>query len=519
MNKFLNKRIFIIFILPLSLGLLSVLSFQPFNLIFINFIIFPSLFLLINYVKKKSKNIYRKKPYLKNLFFVGHSFGFGFFISGTYWISQSLTFDQSFNFLIPFSVILLPLSLGIFYGLASLISGLFIRENISSILFFCVSFSSIDYLRSKIFTGFPWNLWAYSFSSYTELLQLLNLVGLFAFNLISLTIFCIPIIFFLKRNLINFLTFIVSIFAIFSCYIYGSFVINSNLEIKNKSTANIKIISPNFDLKYNLSENEIEDLLLKLSKYSEPNKEKKTLFVWPEGVFTGFDVETISKNKKIIKDKFSKNHTIIFGINTLNQETGLYNNSLVAINHDFEIIYQYDKKKLVPFGEFLPFEKYLHRAGLKKITQGHGSFSVGKAEQKNFEFDSLNILPLICYEIIFPELVQNAKPNTNLIINISEDAWFGGSIGPHQHFTKAIFRAIESNSYVVRSANQGISAFIDNRGKIIKSLKPNETGNIELNISFINSKFKNKNDLIFFILLFTYTIIFFTLRNKLNDKK
>ena len=71
----------------------------------------------------------------------------------------------------------------------------------------------------------------------------------------------------------------------------------------------------------------------------------------------------------------------------------------------------------------------------------------------------------------------------------------------------------------MRSANQGFSAFIDNRGKIIKSLKPNETGNIELNISFINSKFKNRNDLIFFILLFTYTIIFFTLRNKLNDKK
>ena len=519
MNKLLNSRIFIVFILPLSLGLISVLSFQPFNLIFINFIIFPSLFLLINYVKKKSKNIYRKKPYLKNLFFVGHSFGFGFFISGTYWISQSLTFDQSFNFLIPFSVILLPLILGIFYGLASLIAGLFIRENISSVLFFCACFSSIDYLRSKIFTGFPWNLWAYSFSPYIELLQLLNLVGLFAFNLISLSFFCIPTVFFLKRNFINFTMFIISVLVLFSCFIYGSIVINSNLEINNKSSTNIKIVSPNFDLKYNLNESEIEDLLFKLTKYSEPDKDKKTLFVWPEGVFTGFDISTISKNKKIIKDNFSKNHIIVFGVNTLDQETGLYNNSLIAINHDFEVIYQYDKKKLVPFGEFLPFEKYLNRIGLKKITQGHGSFSAGKAEQKNLKLDNLNILPLICYEIIFPELVQNATSNTNLIINISEDAWFGGSIGPHQHFAKAIFRAIESNSYVVRSANQGISAFIDNRGKIIKSLKPNETGNIELNISFINSKFKNRNDLIFFILLFTYTIIFFTLRNKLNDKK
>jgi len=504
--------------MPLFLGLFSVFSFQPFNLIFINFIIFPSLFFLINYVKKKSKNIYRKKPFLKNLFFVGYSFGFGFFISGTYWISQSLTFDQSFNFLIPFAFILLPLSLGIFYGFASLIAGLIIKNNISSILFFCVSFSSMDYLRSKIFTGFPWNIWAYSFSSYIEILQLLNPVGLFAFNLISLSIFCIPIILLLKRNLINIVLFIFSILTLFLCHIYGSFVIN-NLKTNNISSVNIKIVSPNFDLKYNLNENEIEDLLVKLTKYSEPDKNKKTLFVWPEGVFTGFDVMTIAKNKQIIKDKFSKNHIIIFGVNTLNQKTGFYNNSLIAINNEFEIIYQYNKKKLVPFGEFLPFEKYLKKTGFKKITQGYSSFSAGNKEQKNLIFDNLNILPLICYEVIFPELVQNAKLNTNLIINISEDAWFGGSIGPHQHFAKAIFRAIESNTYVVRSANQGISAFIDNRGKVIKSLEPNETGNIELNIPFINSKFKNRNDLIFFILLFTYTIIFFTLRNKLNDKK
>ena len=102
-----------------------------------------------------------------------------------------------------------------------------------------------------------------------------------------------------------------------------------------------------------------------------------------------------------------------------------------------------------------------------------------------------------------------------MIINISEDAWFGNSIGPHQHFAKAIFRSIENNTYLARSANKGISSFIDNNGVILKRLEPNETGNIELNVPLINNNFKNKNDLIFFILLFTYTIIFLTLRNKL----
>ena len=104
---------------------------------------------------------------------------------------------------------------------------------------------------------------------------------------------------------------------------------------------------------------------------------------------------------------------------------------------------------------------------------------------------------------------------TNMIVNISEDAWFGNSIGPHQHFTKApIYGSIENNTYLIRSANKGISAFINNNGKTIKRLEPNETGNIELDVPLINNSVKNKNDLIFFILLFTYLSIFLIFKNK-----
>ena len=117
--------------------------------------------MIILYVNKKSKNTYRKKPYLKNFFFIGYFFGIGFFLTGTYWISYSLTFEDSFKFLIPFAVILIPLFLGLFFGLIMLATGPLIKKNFSSILFFCASLSVIDYLRSKILTGFPWNLWAY----------------------------------------------------------------------------------------------------------------------------------------------------------------------------------------------------------------------------------------------------------------------------------------------------------------------------------------------------------------------
>ena len=121
---------------------------------------------------------------------------------------------------------------------------------------------------------------------------------------------------------------------------------------------------------------------------------------------------------------------------------------------------------------------------------------------------------MICYEIIFPELAQKADQKTNLIVNISEDGWFGNSIGPHQHFAKAIFRAVENNSFLVRSANKGISAIISNKGEIFKQLDTNETGSIEINVPLFQNEHKKKNDLIFFILLFTYLTIFLIFKNK-----
>ena len=252
-------------------------------------------------------------------------------------------------------------------------------------------------------------------------------------------------------------------------------------------------------------------------RYSDPDPKKETLFIWPEGVFTGFNYSEIYQFKNLINNSFKEKHLILFGINTLNKNTGEYFNSLIVVNDKLKILYKYDKKKLVPFGEFLPFEIFFNKFGLKKITQGYGSFSQGKI-QKNFILNNLNILPLICYEIIFPELSQKANEKTNLIVNISEDGWFGDSIGPHQHFAKAIFRSIENNSFLVRSANKGISAIINNKGEIIKELNTFETGSIEMDIPLLKSEYKNKNDLIFFILLFTYLSIFLIFKKKANAK-
>ena len=174
------------------------------------------------------------------------------------------------------------------------------------------------------------------------------------------------------------------------------------------------------------------------------------------------------------------------------------------------------KKKLVPFGEFLPLENLLSGLGLKKITPGYSSFSKGETKSLlEFDFKEINLklLPLVCYEIIFHNFIEKNKNQFDLIVNISEDAWFGDSIGPHQHFAKAIFRSIESRKFLIRSANKGKSVFVDPTGKVIKVLQPNESGNIELEIPILeDTNYQYKKSLIFLLLLITYVLTIFIIR-------
>ncbi len=517
-EKYLNNRFIVIYVIPFVIGASATLSFQPYNLVFINFLIFPLFFYLTIFINKKSKSVYRKKPYKKNLFIFGLSFGFGFYLSNISWIVNSLTFDENFKILIPFALILIPLFLSLFMALTILLIGPHLSLSFSSIALFTAGLAFSDYLRSKLFTGFPWNLWAYSTSTINEFLQILNNIGLYSYNLLIITLFTLPAIIFLRASKFKKLSiFLISIFFIFALLIFGNYEINKNKKkvesIEDKIY--VKIVSPNFDLKYGLSVKQIEERFKKLIKYSDPIKDKETLFIWPEGVFSGYSYDEIFIFKDIIFNNFSDKHLIIFGVNKLDKKTGKYFNSMLVVNKNLEIVQRYDKTRLVPFGEFLPFENFLNQFGFKKITEGYGSFLKGK-KNENILIDKINILPMICYEVIFTKLIQKSKLETNLIINISEDGWFGDTIGPDQHFVKSIFRAVENDTFLLRSTNKGVSAIINNKGKIIKQLDRNEAGNIEFEVPLIKSN-KVKNDLIFFILLITYLAIFLVFRKK-NEK-
>ena len=517
----LKSKLFVVFFAPFLLGGITTLGFSPYNLTILNFFSFSVLLFLVSLVKKKTQKIYRKKKSNRYIFYLGTSFGFGFFLFGNYWISISLTHDESFIGLIPFALILVPLFLSLFFGLAILISSYFVDKKIHFILFFALIFSTFEFFRGNLLTGFPWNLISYTWSWSGESIQILSIIGTYSLSLISVTFFCSPFLFFQKKIFKENILFALILLVLYIAnYIYGAYTLKNN-NYKFEEEFSVKIISPSFSLKDYNTKTE-EEQLERLIKISNPEKNKKTLFIWPEGIFYESYLSDIKKKyQQLFENKFSDNHLIILGINNFSKKVDSkkeeYFNSLVIINNKVEILSIYNKNNLVPFGEFLPFEKTLSKFGIKKITQGYSSFSSGNNRHVinlGNNFEKKLILPLICYEIIYPGKIKNNKQYPDLVINISEDAWFGKSIGPYQHFSKAVYRSIEEGVFLARSANKGISAFIDPNGKIIKSLNTGESGNIELNFpSFQESTlFSNYGNKIFFLIIFLYILLTLILR-------
>ena len=191
--KTILKEKLLFFVIILILGMLTSFSLPPYNFFLINFVTISALFVLL--IKQRLK--LNKIEY----FFYGWIFGFGYFLSSLYWITISLTFDETFKLLIPLAILLIPSFLGIFYGLATFFFSYFKKfSNVSLVLTFSTLFSISEFLRGYILSGFPWNLISFSFSEFLPLLQILSFTGTYSFNLLCLTLFTLPSFFYLKKN-------------------------------------------------------------------------------------------------------------------------------------------------------------------------------------------------------------------------------------------------------------------------------------------------------------------------------
>ena len=506
MTLLLKNKVFT-FIIPFGLGIISSFSLPPYSFFFLNFITFPLflVFFISNY--KNGKWISFK---------IGWMFGFGYFISNLYWITNSLTFEENFKPLIPIALILIPLFLGVFYGIATLACSFFsLDKKFSSILIFSIFFSLIEFVRGFIFGGFPWNLIAFAWTDYLSTLQVLSFIGTYSFNLLSLTIFLTPtIILFNYKKKTKLLFLILTTVLLIANFFYGSIILKNN-EKTNPRNLNfvIKIISPKIEIKRFFEDENPEKIISELVQLSKPNNIEKTIFIFPEGALTSVYLEDLRNYSYIFSENYSDQHKIIMGINSTEDKKVF--NSMVVLDSSLNILAKYNKNKLVPFGEFLPFENFFRKFGLKKITQGYSSFS-SDVERKIININNINFVPLICYEIIYSGKINKTNSDFDLILNISEDGWFGNSVGPYQHFSHSIFRSIEEGKNLIRSANNGISAFINPKGQIIKQIKSTERGVMEIK-SFEQTKktlFSSFGNKIFFYFLLIYISLFFFLKKK-----
>ena len=247
---------------------------------------------------------------------------------------------------------------------------------------------------------------------------------------------------------------------------------------------------------------------------SNPNNDKKIIFIFPEGIISSIYFKDLKFFKNIFKKKFNTNHKIILGINSV-KESKIYN-SLAVLNNETELLYKYNKNKLVPFGEFLPFENIFKTVGLKKITQGYQSFSADN-KREILNIDKIKFIPLICYEIIYSGKINPNKKYYDFILNISEDGWFGKSIGPAQHLSHSIFRSIEEGKNVIRSTNNGVSAFVNPKGQIINQISQKGYFDIRKIKSVNKTYFAKHGNKIFFYFVIIYII--FTVTLKIRENK
>ena len=444
-------------------------------------------------------------------FFSGWLFGVGFFISSMNWIVNPFLVYEEHFYLAPIVFLIFPLLMGLFFTIPSILFTLLLsqytkNENYFFMTCFVISLFLFisEFLRSNIFGGLPFNLAGHIWVFDHKLIKIASYIGVFGLSF--MTFYWITVISFsLKKK-----KFLFTLFSIFSLPLFLLLV--SRFETENKSSDQkvlLKVIQPNISQKEKWRKNYFEkhiDNLLELSGHN--NEEKEIIVIWPEVALTVY----LNEQKELIeyiKKKLGKKTTLITG-GLRRSFTGegfdIYN-TLYVIQRD-RVVY-YDKRRLVPFGEFIPLRSFV---SFWKLTPGKTDFSVGgKANYLTLDYKDkkINFEPSICYEAIFQTSNEN---KVMLIINITNDAWFGNLYGPTQHLNASIFRSVEKGIPLIRSANSGISVITDSNGKVLKKIGLNKRNFIQSEISLgTNSTFFIKNEkrilIIFLILVFSLSLI------------
>jgi apolipoprotein N-acyltransferase len=412
----------------------------------------------------------------------GWWFGFGYFVVGLYWIGNALLVDaKTFGWLLPFAVIALPAALALFtafgVGLARFMWG----RGPGRVLALAVGLTVAEWLRGHLLTGFPWNAYGYALTSPLPLAQGGALVGIWGLTFLAVAVYASPAVLADDRADTKrpWLAPALSAVVLAGLAAYGTIRLAANPTAYVEGVR-LRIMQPNLqqDEKFNFSQKQqVMSRYLALSdRASGPRStgiRDVTHLIWPESAFPFFltrDAGALAQIAALLPP----GTVLITGAVRAPEGvpdaavTRAYN-SIYIIDHDGSILSVYDKVHLVPFGEYLPFQDFLEQLGLRQITNLRGGFIPGDRHRILNVPRAPDVLPLICYEIIFPEAVPR-EDRPGWIVNLTNDGWFGASPGPYQHLAHARMRATAQGLPLVRAANTGISAVVDPVGRIIDQL-------------------------------------------------
>lgn len=459
---------------------------------------------------------------------IGWWFGFGFFLSGLYWVGFALTVDaESFGHFIPVAVLALPAGLALFCAMATSLASFGWSTGPARILLLALCWSVAEWLRGHIFTGFPWNLIGYAWSAdlapLLAVMQSVSLVGIYGLSLITVILAALPAL--LADNELRTPSVYFSlgggILLLLGLMAFGFARLGQTMPA-DVAGVRLRIVQPNIAQAAKWQPDQraaIFHTLIDLS--TTPSVLAPTHIIWPEAATPFFLLQSepaLAQMARLVPAPGA----VITGAPRLGplsgaDDTAVYN-SVVVVDSDGKVPAIYDKSHLVPFGEYLPFPKIFAAVGLTKLTVDLGSFAAGTGPQTLLAPGLPPFSPLICYEIIFPAKVVNASHSPGWLLNVTNDAWFGDTAGPHQHLAQARARAVEQGLPLIRAANTGISGVFDAYGRNRAQLALNKQGVIDspLPRALAPSIYARWGDCIYAALLLLIQVLFLVLRKKIK---
>lgn len=470
------------FIIAFMAGALANFALPPFEFFAVLFISFPIFVWLIDGASKQPDKgfIAARRP----AFVTGWSFGFGYFSSGLWWLGNAvLTSGPEAYWALPLAVFGLPALLAVFYGLAVVLARTFWDNGIGRIFSLSASFGALEYLRATVFTGFPWNTIGYAGMPVPVAMQSSELIGIFGMSVVTVFIASVPALLATKHG---FKPAVVIAVVMASLHLgYGFFALNQGLLENSKHV--LRIVQPSIDQKEKWDDEKRAEILKTFLDLSaappEEGQERPSVIIWPETSVPYILTKTPSALAQIA-DTLKIGQTLITGAIRLEEsasgETDKIYNTIYVINDEGQIVGSADKHHLVPFGEYLPFENILRRIGLTPVAETFGGFTAATTQRVLELGSNLKLLPLICYEAIFPKYANSNSPSLDALINLTNDAWYGDTPGPYQHLRQAQLRAVETGLPLIRAGNNGISVVTDARGRITDGLALNFVGKLDV---------------------------------------